>query len=157
MVEAVLEAKEFDHAAKELRESWQGRVLAAAKGQTGAVVMSVLAHNFEGAILTLCQVVFPGFTSIEAPFLCSAGKINKAGFVVADVVTRDGRVAKDAKIFGNDIVLRDEMRRLADRLKLSDQDRSEFFTCVKRWVVADQRLDPTMDPMDPDAKRLVCQ
>jgi hypothetical protein len=46
------------------------------------------------------------------------------------------------------------MRRLADRLKLSDQERLEFFTCVKRWLVADLRLDPTMDPMDPDAKHL---
>jgi hypothetical protein len=53
-----------------------------------------------------------------------------------------------------DIAYRDDMRRLADRLKLTDQERLEFFTCVKRWLVADHRLDPTMDPADPDAKRL---
>lgn len=142
-------------AAVQLRESWQGRVLAAAKGQTGAVVLSIMAHNFDGAILTLCQVVWPGFTSIEAPFLCSAGSIDKAGRVVADVTTKDGRVVKDVKVFDNDVRYRDEMRKLADRLKLTDQERLEFFTCVKRWLVADRRLDPTMDPMDPDAKRLV--
>jgi hypothetical protein len=30
-----------------------------------------------------------------------------------------------------------------------------MFAAVKRWVVADRRLDPNMDPQDPDAKRLV--
>lgn len=154
-MEALLEPSEFERHAKELRESWQGRVLAAAKGQTGAVVLSVLAHNFDGAILTLCQVVFPGFSGIEAPFMCSAAKVNKAGWVVADVAMRDGRIAKDAKIFASEIELRDEMRRLADRIKLSDADRVQFFAAVQKWVVADQRLDPTMNPMDPDAKRLV--
>ena len=26
---------------------------------------------------------------------------------------------------------------------------------IRRWIVCDFRLDPTMDPADPDAKRLV--
>lgn len=144
-----------DRHARQLREAWQGRVLAAAKGHTGAVVLSILAHNFDGAILTLCQVVFPGFESIRAPFLCSAGRIDKAGRVIADVAEKDGRISKGQVMYLTDIAYRDAMRRLADRLKLSDRERLEFFTCVKRWLVADLRLDPTMDPADPDAKRLV--
>jgi hypothetical protein len=153
-VEALLDL-DWHRQAKQLRESWQGRVLAAAKGHTGAVVLSVLAHNFDGAILTLCQVVFPGFSSIQAPFLCSAGRVDKAGRVIADVAEKDGRISKGQVMYLSDIAYRDDMRRLADRLKLPDQDRLEFFTCVKLWLVADLRLDPTMDPADPDAKRLV--
>jgi hypothetical protein len=30
-----------------------------------------------------------------------------------------------------------------------------MFKCVSRWLRADRRLDPTFDPQDPDAKRLV--
>jgi hypothetical protein len=120
----------------------------------GAVVLSVLSHNFDDAMPALLRLVFPGFTSIAAPFYCTAGKVDKSGRVVADVVTKHGLVVKDAEVFASEEKLRDEFRRLADRLKLSDPDRIELFKCVQRWVVADRRLDPTFDPKDPDAKRL---
>lgn len=139
----------------DLRASWQARVLAAAHGHMGAVVLSVLSHNFDEAMPTLLRLVFPGFTSITAPFYCTAGKVDKAGRVVADVVTARGEVVKDSVVFASEEKLRDEFRRLADRLKLSDPDRIELFKCVQRWVVADRRLDPNFDPKDPDAKRLV--
>lgn len=145
---------EFQQLETELRESWRGRVLAEAKGPQQDVVLSIMAHNFAGAILTLCQVVWPGFVGLECGFV-SAGKIDKSGRVVADYGSKNGTVIKDMVVYRTDIEYRDAMRRLADRLKLDDQERLEFFTCVKRWLVADRRLDPTMDFADPDAKRLV--
>jgi hypothetical protein len=36
-----------------------------------------------------------------------------------------------------------------------DKERIEFFEMVKLWLAADERLDPNMNPNDPDAKRLV--
>lgn len=139
----------------DLRASWQARALAAAGGHLGAVVLSVLSHNFDEAMPALLRLVFPGFTSIAAPFYCTAGKVDKTGAVVADVVTKTGDIVKDSVVFNSERHLRDEFRRLADRLKLSDSDRIEMFKCVQRWVVADRRLDPTFDPKDPDAKRLL--
>jgi len=139
----------------DLRASWQARVLAAVGGHMGAVVTSVLAHNFDEAMPTLLRLVFPGFTSIAAPFYCTAAKIAKSGHIVADAVTRDGRIVKDAKVFENELQMRDAFRKLADHLKLNDADRIELFKCVQRWVVADRRLDPAFDPQDPEAKRLV--
>lgn len=139
----------------DLRATWQARALVEAKGQLGAVVLSVLAHNYDGAMPTLLRVAFPDFISITAPFYCSAAKVAKSGRVVADVVTKNGNVVKDSLVFESEEKLRDEFRRLADRLKLSDADRVEMFDAVKRWVVADRRLDPEMDPLDPEAKRLV--
>ena len=139
----------------DLRQTWQGRALAAATGKTGAVLLSVLAHNFDDALLPLLQIVFPGFTSIAPPFFSTAAKVAKTGHVVADMVTRTGRIQKDFPIYRNEFEMQDDFRRLADGLKLSDADRVEMFAALKRWVVADRRLDPTMDPKDPDAKRLV--
>lgn len=145
----------FDKHASELRGTWQGRCLVTAKGKTAAVLLSVLAHNYDDAMLILLKAVFPGFKSITAPFFSTAGKVAKSGHIVADMVTKTGRIAKDFPIYRNEIELRDDFRRLADHLKLGDADRVEMFAAVKRWVVADRRLDPTMDPKDPEAKRLV--
>lgn len=138
-----------------LAETWQAKVLRAADGRLGAVVLSVLAHSFDDAMPTLLRVVFPGFTSIAAPFYCSAGKIAWSGHVCADLVTKDGQIIKMSAVFRDLRQMERKFRRLADGLKLSDQDRLELFTAVRRWVVADYRLDPTMDPADPDARRLV--
>ena len=134
--------------------TWQAKLLGDVNGKTAAVVLSVLAHNFDEALLPLLQMVFPGFVSISAPFLSTAAKVDKTGAVVADMVTRDGRIVKDKVLYPSETALRDDFRRLADRLKLNDEDRAEMFVCVKNWVVADRRLDPTFDPRDPDAKRL---
>ena len=143
----------FRHAA-DLRESWQGRALAEARGPMGPVILSVLAHSFDDAMPTLLRAVFPGFTSIQPPFFCTAGKVAKTGHVCADLVTTDGRIVKMCAIFRSVAAMQDELRRFADQLRLSDADRRALFGAAKRWLVCDYRLDPTMDPADPDAKRL---
>lgn len=155
-IRETLERAEFDRLASELRFTWMSRALRASQcDHVGMVILSVVADNFDGALLTLMQVTFPGFTSILPPFLCSSAKVAKNGTIVADMVNRFGCIEKDVVLYANEIALRDDMRRLADRLLLTDAERIEMFKCVQRWVVADRRLDPTMDPQDPDAKRLV--
>lgn len=147
----------FAKHAQDLRDLWQCRALAETdgRGRIGAVLLSVLAHNYDDAMPVLLRVVFPGFTSINAPFLCSAGRIAKTGAVVADMIDKDGQRHTGVPVYRDETALRDDFRRLADKLKLSDADRIEMFKCVQRWVVADTRLDPNFDPKDPDAKRLV--
>jgi hypothetical protein len=139
----------------DIAASWQARSLSFARGTTRVVLMSVLAHTYDAAMEALLCVVFPGFTSIIPPFLCTAGKIDKTGAIVADVVMPDGVIVRDTALYLTELELRNDFRRLADRLKLSDPDRIEMFKCVQAWVVADRRLDPTFDRMDPDAKRRV--
>jgi hypothetical protein len=149
-------ATEFEKKlAFDLRASWQARTLANSKGATFAVVMSVLAHSFPDAMDTLLRVLIPGWDGKPlGPYLSTCGKVAKNNTVVADVIYPDGRIEKDAVLYLSEIHLRDDMRRLADSLKLVDRDRVEFFTAIKNWVVADRRLDPNFDPRDPDAKRL---
>jgi hypothetical protein len=144
-----------DRLAFDLRATWQARVLEGTTGPARMVVMSVLAHVYDEAIFTLCAAIFADFDgSLRPPFLTSAAKIDKAGRIVADMVDERGHVHKNTVLFPDEIALRDAFRKLADRLKLSDTDRIELFNCAQRWVVADRRLDPAMDPKDPDAKRL---
>jgi hypothetical protein len=142
---------EFD-----LRGSWQCRGLVETTGPARMVVLSVLAHTLETAVVTLCFAAFADFDgSLPLPALTTAAKIDKTGAVVADVCDRSGGIHKDQVLFKTEIEMRDAFRRLADRLKLSDPDRVEMFKYAQAWVVADRRLDPTFNPQDPDAKRLV--
>jgi hypothetical protein len=151
----VLELTPERHA-QELRDMWQGRALAHTRHTAlGMVVLSVLSHNFDDGMPVMLRAVFPGFESITAPFLCTAAKVDKTGTIVADMVTRDGKIEKDTVIFRDELHMQSEFRRLSDDLRLNDADRQELFHSVKRWVVADRRLDPLMDPKDPDARRLV--
>ena len=138
----------------DIADTWQARGLVAAQGKTYEVLLSVLAHNYDDAMPVLLEVVYPGFRSITAPFLCTAGRVDKTGAVVANRVGKTGAIHKDFVLYRNEVALRDDFRRLADRLKLADHERREMFVCVQRWVVADRRLDPNMDPKDSDAKRL---
>lgn len=149
--------------AEALRETWQGRVLAAAafdgeavvpRDKIGMCILSVLAHNFDQAVPVLLAAVFPSYKGVGFPSLTSAARIAKTGHVMADFIDRDGRRFKNQAVFQNTTHMQRDFRLLADRLKLSDGEREELFDAVKRWVVADYRLDPTMNPKDPDAHRL---
>jgi hypothetical protein len=140
----------------DLHDSWQARVLLESHGTLRAIILSVLAHNFDAAVLTLCALIFEDFDgSLPLPSLTTAAKISKSGRVVANVVDRDGVIIPDLVIFASEQTMRDTFRHLADHCRLSDSDRTEFFKCAQAWVVADRRLDPTFDPKDPDAKRLI--
>lgn len=142
----------------DLRATWQCRALAGTEGKLQAVVMSVLAHNYDEAMPALMTLAIPGFqvgrTPIRHAIYCSAARVDKAGRVVADMVTRNGRKIKNSVVFTSEVQMQGVFRRLADKMKLPDDQRIEMFHAVQRWVVADRRLDPTMNPKDPDAKRL---
>lgn len=151
----MLEVKQLENSlAFDLRASWQVRALAEAKGLTGMVLLSVLSHTYDDALLVLLPIVFPGYVEPSLPVLASCGKVDKTGAIVADVIRKDHYLVKDALIYKSETDLRDDFRRLADHLKFNDADRTELFKCVQRWVVADRRLDPSFDPKDTDARRL---
>lgn len=155
-IRETIDLREFKRLQGELRHTWMSRALRAShREHRGTVILSIIADNFDGALLTLMQVTFPGFKSIHPPFLCSSAKVAKDGRIVADMVNCFGCIEKDVGLYASETALRDDMRRLADQLKMTDAERIDLFKCVRRWVVADRRLDPTMDPQDPDAKRLV--
>lgn len=139
----------------DLQASWQVRALRAAQGQTLMALESVLSFTYEHVILIMIETAFPWRFEPTLPCISSNPVVSKTGAVVADVIDRDHHVAKNQTIYKSEVAMQNDFRSLADRLKLSDADRVEMFKCVQRWVVADRRLDPSFDPQDPDAKRLV--
>jgi len=67
----------------DLRGSWQVRAIGEAKGQTWMVLLSVLAHTYDAALLVMMEIVYPDFDgSIPAPHLTTAAKIDNGRNVV---------------------------------------------------------------------------
>lgn len=125
----------------DLRADWRLRILRAARGKLSAVALSVIAHNYDDQLLPLLQLTFPGFTTIAAPFLCTAARISRQGKVYADIRQKSGMVTREV-LFETETELQDAFRKLADKLKLPDRHRVEMFAAVKRWIVCDYRIDP---------------
>jgi hypothetical protein len=141
----------------ELEQSWQVRALRQTRlDPLGMAVLSVIADSYDEALPWILCVAFPGFAGLTTPAIVTSAKISKSGRVVADVVWNHyDPIAKDDEIFRDERTMEGCFRRLADRLRLTDAERIEMFAAVRRWVVADRRLDPNFDRADPDAKRLV--
>lgn len=139
-------------AAEDLRQTWQGRLMRAMawsniagivrpKDKMAAIVLSMLAHSYEAGMWPLMIVTFPGFVSIVPPFVITCAKISRQGRVYLDMTTKGYDVIR-VIAFASEREMEGEFRKLADLLKLNDADRREMFGAVKRWIVADYRIDP---------------
>jgi len=129
--------------AQELRDSWQGRLLAEAPGKLGAVSLVVLAHSYYEAMDVLMRVALPG-VKVQPPCLTGTGYIDVSGKVICDMRSKAGLICP-CIVFDSEAELVGEFRRLADRMKLSDADRRELFAAVSRWVSQDQRIKPSVE------------
>lgn len=142
--------------AQELRDGWQVRALIATRRRPiGMVVASMLEHSYDLHTLQVLLYTAFGVCRLRFPVLKTVGRIDKTGAVVADVWESEFKFKKDVAIFQNTADMQSQFRRLADDLKLPDDQRIEMFNVAQRWIVADRRIDPTMDPRDPEARRLV--
>jgi len=139
---------------RELRDSWQAKLLRTARAnryydKTAMVLLSVLATSYDEMMLPLLHII--GLVEPPLPCLVTSGKIAKSGAIFATVMFEHGK--ENRVLYEDEIELRDSFRRLADRAMVHGDERAEMFTAIRNWLVADYRLNPTMDPMDPDARR----
>lgn len=123
------------------------------RDMVGMCVLSIVAHKLSLEELQFLLRVC-GFRGTATPMLSTAAKIAKTGHVMANVVAKNGREYPNQALFRSTRAMETAMRNFADLLRLTDAERVEFFDAVKAWVVCDYRLDPNMNPADPDAKRL---
>lgn len=124
----------------ELREMWQARVLRESEGRLQRVLLVVFAKEYAAALPVLLRVAIPGFEDIKRPFLSGYATIMQSGRIVCDCVGRDGELSKVA-VYQSENEFVTEMRGLADKLKLSDSDREEMFAVLRKWIVADKRIN----------------
>lgn len=124
----------------QLRETWQSRVLREAVNSTlERIFLAVFAEAYPGALKILLAATFPGFTDITRPFLRGYATVTRSGWVVCNMICTDGTIRKAAVYESQDRLLSDA-RNLADKLKLSDKDRTEMFDLLRKWIASDLRV-----------------
>jgi hypothetical protein len=119
-------------AGKDIRDTWQWRMLVATRGD----------GTFKHAILRAAFHNFGG----DYPRFGHGAKILKDGVVIAKVATAKGLV-DEVRI---DTVenIRDAFRRVADEIKLSDEDRGSLFEVLREWMSEDQRAKSGVEGSD---------
>ncbi len=130
--------------AEELRESWQGRLLAMSKGKIGAITLVILANAYPDAMDVLMRVILPG-VQVKPPCFQGNARISRTGSVVCNVLGENGIVHLNVEAFANPSELVNEYRRMADSLKLADGERLEMFLAIQKWITGDYRIKPSVE------------
>lgn len=125
--------------ADEIRQMWQSRALKESSGKMRKVVIVALAKAYRDALAVLVRVTFPGFVDFDRPFFASYAHINIDGRIVCDMIDKDGS-KRQVSIYDSEDHFIYDMRKLADKLKLADKDRTEMFTILQKWVASDKRV-----------------
>lgn len=128
--------------AQEIRDMWQSRALAESDGRLRRVLMVVLTKEYAAAMPILLRVTFPGFEDIKLPFLSGYATIMQSGRMVCDETIDKFGTQRRVAVYENQGKFIADMRALADKLKLSDAERTEMFGVLQKWVVADLRIGP---------------
>jgi hypothetical protein len=137
--------------AQKLRDEWQCRLLAEAKGIAAAVVLAMLGNLYYEAIGVMLRVVFPDFRQLQPPLLTGFATIAPTGQVVCDYVDRQMVLHRNRAIYDSEAAFLKEFRELADKLKFDDADRKAMFRDLSRWVSRDMRLKPAEEAKANDA------
>lgn len=129
--------------AEEIREMWQSRALVHADdGKLQRVVLIALAKEYPADLLPLLRATF-GTEEIGKPFYSGYASVLASGHLVCmqHDVDKNKLVWKGVvKVYDSEPKFISEMRKLADKLKLDDADRTDMFCVLQKWVAADHRI-----------------
>jgi hypothetical protein len=125
--------------ADEIRQMWQARALREATGKLQQVMLVVFFQEYDEALKILLHV--NGIVDIKLPAYSGYATISPGGRLVCDEMIDRQKTTRKTTVYHNEGEFIGEMRRFADRLKLNDRDREEMFAVLRKWVVADLRID----------------
>jgi len=131
--------------AQQLRDEWQCRLLVETKGTERLVMLAVLANLYLEAMEVLMRVAFPDFIQVKPPIYSGFATIKRTGHVVCDYIDSDYAIYRNVIVYDSDDQFISTFRRIADRLKFSDEDRTAMFRDLKRWVSRDERVGPSVE------------
>jgi hypothetical protein len=129
----------------QLAATWQVRCLRAAQGKFASVMLTIFFFNYYEQAQYLLWSAYGRNRDIAFPFHTGGATIVNSGQVVCDL--NEGRlgerfkVRRNVKVFDTEGELIREFRNLADELKLDDPDRVAMTEAVKKWIVADMRIN----------------
>jgi hypothetical protein len=131
---------------EQIRSSWQGRALALSAKENGRmfrVLVRSLLNEYTGVTYNTWEYVLklsiPGFVDLDRPLLLGYARAELSGRITTQYINRNGDPFRVA-IYRDKAEFVSEMRRLADRLKLGDRDRTAMFDTLKKWITEDKSI-----------------
>lgn len=122
-----------------LRETWEARALRHVKGKFGAALMAVLLNEYAEKITVLLRAV--SASDVALPAFTGCATVTVTGAVVCDMFDRERVMHCNVPVFDTEHEMIRQFRMLADDLKLSDAERVALTGMVKKWIVADLRVN----------------
>lgn len=129
---------------EQVLEMWEARVMRAARGRLGRVLLQSLKLDYVGVTatswVTWLSWVFPGFDGhLKPPLFVGHARIELSGRITTMVYDNHGLFRREAIYRHKDEFL-SEMRHLADDLKLADFERVQMFALLGKWISSDLRI-----------------
>jgi hypothetical protein len=129
----------------QLAATWQVRCLKAADHKFASVMLTVFYFVYMEQAQYLMWQAYGRATDLRFPFHTGGATIVNSGQVVCDLnIGRLGerfKVRRNVKVFDTEGELIREFRNLADKLKLTDTERTDMTDTIRKWVVADHRIN----------------
>lgn len=129
----------------QIAATWQARCLRASTGKFATVMLSIFFWVYDEQAEFLMWAVYGRKSILAFPHYTGGATIVNSGQVVCDMnVGRLGermKVRRNVKVFDTEGELIREFRTLADQLKLDDDDRKAMTDTVKKWLIADHRIN----------------
>ena len=129
----------------ELAATWQARCLRASTGKFASVMLTIFFWEYFEQAQYLMWSVYGRNKDLTFPFHTGGATIVNNGNVVCDLncgrVGERFKVRRNVKVFDTEGELIREFRNLADKLKLDDADRIAMTDTVRKWIVADHRIN----------------
>lgn len=130
--------------ADEIREGWRSRALRESKSTDNLhkIVVAALRAENPGGLELLLRATFGQDWMPKPPFYMGYATVAPDGSIVCEIA----EVRLGVTWRGSRMVCESEgqfiyaLRKLADRLKLDDKDRTEMFTVLQKWVTSDKRV-----------------
>jgi hypothetical protein len=123
----------------EVSEMWQVRALREAKGKVARILLVAFYQEYAAAFPILLRAV--GIVDVVLPMYSGYATIMQSGRLVCDQMIDRAKTTEKTTVYRNEGEFIKDMRDFADRLKLIDKDREEMFAVLRKWVVADLRID----------------
>lgn len=116
----------------EINDHWKLRIIAATRGnqtQMGAVCLAIIGH-------------IPN----KRPYFKGLANIDGQGVIWALFYARGmHNIVPRMVPIGTVQVYNEELHRLADKCKMDDRERNEFFTEAKMWIERDARAKSSLN------------
>lgn len=127
-----------DMTGEQIKDTWQSKALQASDAKICNVLMCVFSKEYAAAFPVLFYATFGKTADLSFPFLSGYASIAPSGRLICNQMIGPHSLRK-VEVYESEGAFILDMRKLADKMKLSDADRTDMFRVLQKWVTQDLR------------------